>query len=158
MLATLVVGSLYSECDTTVCHSSTPGGRYTHPSFADKSIKLRPISSIDLEHKIAQNPHLKVVNVLGKMLAADCRIKGSTNTPLRFLEKEAQNWDRAEEIVVYCACNECDASEKAYRLLTYLGFTNVWEYDEGIREWYQQGKAIEGPCKESYLTAKTCKD
>lgn len=158
LYATLVVSSVYPVCDSTVCHSATPGGRYTHPSFTDTSIVPRTITTDDLESKIKKNKDLKVINVLGKMLHEDCRIAGSTNTPLRFLEKEAQAWTaKDQEIVIYCACAECDASVKAYRLLKTMGFTNLWEYEEGIREWHQKGKATEGPCKEDYLSAKSCK-
>lgn len=158
LLLTLIwVSPLYPVCDTMVCHSATPGGKYAHPSFTNESIKPRSINTEQLELKIKKNPSLKVVNVLGKMLYNDCHIAGSINSPLRFLEEQAKSWNKHEEIVVYCACAECDASLKAYRLLTYLGFTNVWEYDEGIREWFQKGKPVEGPCKDSYLHTKTCK-
>jgi len=146
------------SCDAQVCHRSTPGGQYTHPSFTDESIQPRQITSSQLEAKMKQQTNVKVVNVLGAMLYEDCSIEGSVNYPLRKLEESAKSWtDKNQEIVVYCACKECDASQKAYRLLTSMGFTNVWEYEDGIREWYREKKSTTGRCKESYLSAPTCK-
>jgi rhodanese-related sulfurtransferase len=95
------------------------------------------------------------VNVLGKMLYDDAHISGSINAPLRFLEEKAKDWDKGREIIVYCACYECDASQKACRLLTYMGFNNVLAYEGGIREWFQKGYPCNGPCKESYLREKS---
>ncbi|MDR3550758.1 MAG: rhodanese-like domain-containing protein [Candidatus Babeliales bacterium] len=157
-LTTACVGYLYPECDSNVCHSATPGGRYTHPSFTNESIIPRTITTDELELKIKQSPQVIVINVLGKMLYDDCCIAGSVNCPLRFLEEQAKSWDdKNQEIVIYCACAECDASLKACRLLTTMGFTNLWEYEKGIREWCQLKKATTGPCKEAYLSDKSCK-
>jgi rhodanese-related sulfurtransferase len=89
--------------------------------------------------------------VLGRKYWYDARIKGSISAPLRILATEAQQWNKEQEIVIYCACRECDASEKAYKLLAELGFKNLWAYEGGIREWWKLGYPCEGPCVMQYL-------
>lgn len=42
-------------------------------------------------------------------------------------------------IVVYCAGVGCPASGWLYDKLTKMGYTNVYEYPEGIKEWVKKG-------------------
>ena len=51
--------------------------------------------------------------------------------------------DRDRLIVVYCAGVKCPASGWLYDKLISLGYSNVFEYHEGIQDWIQQGCPIE---------------
>lgn len=113
------------------------------------------ISADDLRAKMAQNPNLLVINVLSEKWYLDCHIAGSINVPLDKLIYQMDGYDRSQEVVVYCALDECDASEKAYVLLRCMGFESVIDYRGGIKEWFQLGYAIEGSCFSSYLHDKT---
>jgi rhodanese-related sulfurtransferase len=42
-------------------------------------------------------------------------------------------------IVVYCAGPKCPASGWLYDKLHSMGYTSVYEYHEGLREWMQKG-------------------
>lgn len=42
-------------------------------------------------------------------------------------------------IVVYCAGVQCPASGWLYDKLRALGYRNVYEYHEGLKEWVQKG-------------------
>ena len=42
-------------------------------------------------------------------------------------------------IVVYCSNRQCPASGKLYDRLTRLGYTNVYEYQEGLMDWLKRG-------------------
>ena len=112
-----------------------------------------PVKEMSVQELLRRldDPQLLIINVLGKRYWEDARIKGSISAPLRILTEESKKWDKEQEIVVYCACRECDASEKAFILLKQLGFTNVWAYEGGIREWWKLGYPCEGPCAEQYL-------
>lgn len=114
---------------------------------------VRAIKEISAQNllKRLDEPTLLIVNVLGKKYYDDAHIKGSINAPLRKLDVIAQSWDREQEIVVYCACKECDASEKAFGILARMGFTRVLAYEGGIREWWKLGYPCEGPCAMDYL-------
>lgn len=111
---------------------------------------IKEISAQDLLKRLDE-PALRIVNVLGKKYYDDAHIKGSISAPLRLLEDIARSWDREQEIVVYCACKECDASEKAFGVLVRMGFTRVLAYEGGIREWWKLGYPCEGPCAMQYL-------
>jgi rhodanese-related sulfurtransferase len=39
------------------------------------------------------------------------------------------------EVVVYCASFDCNASEKAAKKLTELGYTNVIDFSGGKADW-----------------------
>ena len=113
------------------------------------------ISAEDLRAKMATNPNLLVINVLSEKWYRDCHIAGSINVPLDKLIYQMEHYDRDQEVVVYCALDACDASEKAYVLLRCMGFESVVDYRGGIKEWFQLGYAIEGSCFSSYLHDKT---
>lgn len=92
-----------------------------------------------------------VVNVLSEKWYRDCCIADSINMPLDKLIYLVDELDRNREIVVYCALQECDASEKAYVLLRCLGFERVVDYRGGIKEWFVLGYPVQGLCAASYL-------
>jgi rhodanese-related sulfurtransferase len=109
------------------------------------------ISAEELQAKMVANPALLVVNVLSNNWYEDCHITGSINVPLKQLIYMVDEWDRNQEIIVYCALDACDAAEKAYVLLRCMGFTHVVDYQGGIKEWFQLGLPVQGPCAASYL-------
>lgn len=108
-----------------------------------------------LKHRMNTEDDLVVINVLSDRVYTDCHIKGSINVPLHEMIQKTKDWDRNKKIVVYCALEECDASEKAYILLSALDFKNVIEYPGGILEWFNLGYPVTGPCVLSYLHQKT---
>lgn len=112
---------------------------------------VNEISAQDLSAKMAQNPNLLVINVLSQNWYNDCHIPGSINIPLPEFIYKVGSFDRNQEIVVYCALDACDASEKAYILLHCMGFTSVLDYIGGIKEWFKLGLPVNGPCQASYL-------
>lgn len=109
------------------------------------------ITAQELHEKMQQAPYPVVVNVLTQKWYDDCHIQGSINISLKDLIYVAQTWARDQEIVVYCALDECDASQKAYILLRCMGFNHVADYQGGIKEWFNLGLPIVGPCAASYL-------
>lgn len=113
------------------------------------------VSAEELKAAMELDPDLCVINVLPAALYDDCHITNSINVPLKQLVSLLMSWDRDKKIIVYCALHECDAGEKAYILLSCLGFTDIADYKGGIKEWYQLGYPTEGPAAFSYLHAKT---
>ncbi|MEX0849055.1 MAG: rhodanese-like domain-containing protein [Candidatus Dependentiae bacterium] len=114
------------------------------------------ISADDLKAKMAASQDLLVINVLSEKWYQDCHIAGSINVPLDKLIYEMQDWDRSTDIVVYCALDACDAGEKAYILLRCMGFEHVVDYPGGIKDWFQLGYPIQGPCASEYLHDQEC--
>lgn len=100
---------------------------------------------------------LVVVNVLEKELYDDCHIKGSINIPFEDLEKEIKRLNKKDTIVLYCSDYQCTASKYGVDLLKSVGFEDVYAYEAGMAEWYQQGLPVNGACQKSYLHSKNIK-
>jgi len=116
---------------------------------------MNTISCQEVQKRIQESSSLVVINVLPQEYYRDCHIPGSINIPYDQIENATQDWDKNVEIVVYCAHEECDASEQAYRTLEKLGFANVREYPGGMRDWKQAGLPVEGPCEKEYLQSNS---
>lgn len=112
----------------------------------------RSIISSGYLKKELKKSKIDLINVLNESQFNDCRIKGSKNVPIAELEKRAKKWkNKDKKIVVYCASNKCPLSARASKILRELGFTQVYEYEGGLKEWINKGYPTEGPCKMKYL-------
>jgi rhodanese-related sulfurtransferase len=60
--------------------------------------------------------------------------------------------DKNARIVVYCADLECQASPFVAGRLIELGYTNVFDYREGMADWTKAGHPVE-MVKQAVLTA-----
>jgi len=115
------------------------------------------ITAQALQNKMNNDANLLVINVLPKNLFDDCHIVGSQSIPLKELIEVVADWPRDQEIIVYCALDICDAGQKAYVLLSCMGFSNVVDYEGGIKEWFQLGYPTSGPANSAYLHVKFAK-
>ena len=96
-----------------------------------------------------------VINVLEKELYDDCHIQGSIHVPFEGLEQFAQqNLDKSTEIVLYCSNYMCSASGQGCKMLKRLGFENVYAYEGGTAEWYQNKMPVDGASTAGYLQKK----
>lgn len=95
-----------------------------------------------------------VINVLDKETFDDCHIKGSINIPFDDLEKEISHFDKNDTIILYCTDYQCTASKYGVEMFKEAGFKNVYAYEAGMNEWYQQGLPVVGACKADYLKHK----
>lgn len=61
--------------------------------------------------------------------------------PSETSEKKMQSQlpSKSSLIVVYCSNTKCPASGWLYDKLTSLGYTNVYEYHEGLEDWMNRG-------------------
>ena len=109
------------------------------------------INAEKLREKIDQYPDLTLINVLDEQTYVDCHITGSINIPYDRLVETLAGWEKDKEIVLYCAQTSCPKSKQAYELLTDLGFTHLYEYEGGIKDWYQKGFDTTGTCTFKYL-------
>ncbi len=108
------------------------------------------------EKKPEKKKGLVVVNVLEEELYNDCRIRDSINVPFEKVDEIAQIVDKEADVVIYCSNYQCTSSEYAAKTLSEKGFDNVWVYEAGMAEWYQQGLPIDGPQQKAYLK-KVCR-
>lgn len=86
-----------------------------------------------------------LINVLPREKFNKQHIRTSVNIPVddddfvETVEKVSGKKDR--KIVVYCASFDCDASPKAAKKLEDAGFTQVYDYEGGTKDWFEQKQA-----------------
>lgn len=112
---------------------------------------MKTITTEDLKSLQDQNEHLTLVNTLGAEAFEKTKIPGAINVPLASddfaarVEQEAGGKD--QPVVVYCASQQCDSSEKAAQKLESAGFTDVSRYTGGAAAWKQEAEAVaSGQC------------
>ncbi|MGM0701261.1 MAG: rhodanese-like domain-containing protein [Pseudomonadota bacterium] len=86
-----------------------------------------------------------LINVLPRDAFNKQHIRTSINIPAKddnFVEKvEDVVGSKDRKVVVYCANFDCDASPKAARKLEDAGFTQVYDYEGGTQDWFEQREA-----------------
>ncbi len=97
-----------------------------------------------LKQKIDNNESFALIEVLDKEDYDSYHIKGAINIPLSTIGKEAKKrFNKEDEIIVYCNDQNCQASPVAAEKLEKLGFSNVYDYEGGKKEWKNAGYPVE---------------
>lgn len=114
---------------------------------------MKYITIDQLKEELKSNSdNLILINVLSQEHFIDCNISGSISIPLDELPSKVDSLDRSKKVIVHCASNECSASAQAYKILEEAGFTDLYDYKGGIREWIETGQeATNGICTTPYL-------
>lgn len=103
---------------------------------------MKTIDREELKARLDAGHHLKLVMTLPPAEFALKHIPGSLRC---FTPPEALALLRPDdEIVVYCSCAECPASECTGRWLERHGFTRVLHYRGGVVDWEAAGLPLEG--------------
>ncbi len=113
---------------------------------------MRTISTADLRSMRDGGQRFNLINVLPNEHFEERHIPGSKNIPFEgagfegaFVDAVNQEVDaKNDQVVVYCASPTCDLSPKAARQLEQAGFTNVMDYEGGVKAWADAGLPIEG--------------
>lgn len=107
---------------------------------------MRTISRDDLKRmNQGEDRDFVLINVLPRAAFNEKHIRTSINIPVdetgfvQQVETVAGGKDR--DVVVYCASAECNASPNAARKLEQAGFTRVYDYEGGTRDWFGQKQA-----------------
>jgi rhodanese-related sulfurtransferase len=108
---------------------------------------MKTITTDGLKALQGQNGDLTLVNTLGPESFETTRIPGAINVPLdnsdfaARVEQEAGSKDKP--VVVYCANQQCDSSEKAAQKLEAAGFTAVSRYTGGAAAWQKEASEVQ---------------
>ena len=112
---------------------------------------MKTITTDELKAQCDKPGHATLVNTLAPDAFEKTKIPGAINIPLESsdfstrVENEAGGKDKP--VVVYCASEQCNSSEKAARRLESAGFTAVSRYTGGAAAWQQEAKqAPSGQC------------
>lgn len=104
---------------------------------------IQKIKAESLKKKIDGNKSFRLIEVLSPDKYNEWHLPGAENIPLDDLETIAPlELKKDEEIVVYCASYECQASTKAAYLLNNMGY-RVLEYEGGKKDWKEKGFPVE---------------
>lgn len=106
---------------------------------------IKEISAKELYDELNSNDPPVLVNALAPDAYTAKRIPGSINIPS---EKEdiikSVVPDRDQNIVVYCANSDCNASPTLAGKLLELNYKNVRDFDTGIAGWRKEGYELTG--------------
>jgi rhodanese-related sulfurtransferase len=112
---------------------------------------MKTITTDELKASCGKNAELTLVNTLGPESFEKTKIPGAINIPLDSsdfavrVEQEAGGKDKP--VVVYCASQQCDSSEKAAKKLEAAGFSAVSRYTGGAAAWQKEaGEVHAGQC------------
>ena len=115
------------------------------------------ISKSELEKMRREGVKFTLVDVLSKESYAKGHIPGAISIPFADLEKEAGRLLKKDDtIVVYCASFECMGSTRAAEKLKRLGYRNVFDFKGGLKEYQEDGLALEGGFHEAASGASCC--
>ncbi len=103
---------------------------------------MKTINRSQLQKKRGGIDELTLINTLPADKFDETRIEGSINIPQEkpdFVErvKATVNDNFDSEIVVYCASADCNSSTQAAEKLDEAGFTQVFDYEGGAKDWKQ---------------------
>lgn len=86
-----------------------------------------------------------LINVLAPEAFNKDHIRTSINVPLKrddFTDLVALVAGRKDrKVVVYCASFDCDASPQAAKKLEDAGFSRVYDYEGGTKDWFDERKS-----------------
>jgi rhodanese-related sulfurtransferase len=107
---------------------------------------MRTIEAQKLKTRLEGNEEVLLVNTLKADAFEKTRIPGAVNIPLddeNFVKRvEEQLGGKDKPVVVYCASQECNSSEKAAEKLENAGFTAVTDFAGGFKAWQETSEAV----------------
>jgi rhodanese-related sulfurtransferase len=107
---------------------------------------MQTISRDEVQQKIDNGGDVALIETLPAESFEDFHLPGAVNVPLdeQFEEHIQQEVpDKNQEVVVYCASSDCDASVKAARKLQSMGYKQIYDYEAGKADWKAAGLPVE---------------
>jgi rhodanese-related sulfurtransferase len=107
---------------------------------------MKTITTSELKTLLDKNGDVTLVNTLGAESFETTKIPGAINVPLddddfvARVEKQAGGKDKP--VVVYCASQQCNSSEKAAEKLENAGFTAITDYAGGFKAWQEEAAEV----------------
>jgi len=86
-----------------------------------------------------------IIETLPSQYYASAHLPGAVNIPHDKVALAASLLipDKSERIIVYCASIDCQNSRIAAETLNKLGYSNVYEYSAGKKDWEEAGFPLE---------------
>lgn len=105
----------------------------------------KTISRQELEADLAQKKSTLLIEALPESYFNDGHLPGAIriNTGEVGLKTALLPSDKSAKVVVYCANAACSNSAKVAEEIETLGYTNVYKYVEGKKDWSEAGLSLE---------------
>ena len=115
---------------------------------------MQTVDREQLKQMLDSGESFFLINVLDPRQFHAAHIPGSYNVPgsdQNFADGVRQLVATKDaKVVVYCASFECNASPKAAQRLDQDGFTQVFDYAGGMRDWQEAGYPVETTRRRQY--------
>ena len=106
---------------------------------------MQPLTKEELKTMFDNDDDFVLVNVLGREAFEKAHIPMSLNIPgsedLVPRMKHAEP-DTMRKLVLYCANFDCQASPNAAEKLRQAGYTNVFDFEGGMKDWQDAGYPV----------------
>jgi rhodanese-related sulfurtransferase len=107
---------------------------------------MKTVTTSELKALREKHDDLTLVNTLGADAFEQTRIPDAINVPLDdadFVARVEQHaGGKDKPVVVYCASERCNSSEKAGMKLEAAGFTKVFRYTGGAAAWDKEAGEV----------------
>ena len=111
----------------------------------EKTFKIMDAS--ELKKKLDSGDDFVLVDVLGEESYKERHLPKAVSIPITgddFEESaKAKLPDKEKPVIVYCASPECSASPSAAKKLVELGYTDVTDFESGLKGWEEAGYSFE---------------
>ena len=106
---------------------------------------MKRITREELRDRLGNGKGLTLIEALPEKYWREAHLPGAVQMDYTEVQEKAGTAlpDKDQEIVVYCASLECRNSSIAAGALESLGYTNVYEYEEGKAHWIDAGLPVE---------------
>jgi rhodanese-related sulfurtransferase len=146
MICVLAAG-LFAAVPAANLVAGAQGTNPVPPGWAGFAARGNPLSgpqvhlmSIDdLNAQMKSNADFLLVDARPREEYAMAHIPGAISMPLNEIPQYAGSLDKGRMIVTYCGNYNCPISTEAAEKLISLGYTNVYDYKGGIKEWQDRG-------------------
>lgn len=105
---------------------------------------MKTITTKELQNLQSTEPGLPIINTLPRDAFEKTRIPEAISIPQdepEFADRVARAVGaKTDKLVVYCANQQCDSSEKAAKKLEEAGFTSVLAYKGGAEAWKKEAR------------------
>ncbi len=106
---------------------------------------LTTISADELKEVLESEHPPVLINTLPQDAHEARHIPGSINVPTDDIDEvEHLVPNKDDQVVVYCANADCDASPTAAQKLEEMGYTNVVDFEDGYAGWRRAGYPLTG--------------
>jgi rhodanese-related sulfurtransferase len=104
---------------------------------------MKNIQKEELKKRL-ENNSTTLIEVLNPEEYEKEHIRGAINIPLSEIATEAnKSFKKDQELILYCSDADCTASATAAEKLEDTGFTNIYHYPGGKKEWKEAGFPME---------------